>query len=316
MSHAILSVGVHGATGRMGTRLVQLISQDHSLKLAAALERPLHHHLGEDAGSLAGVPPMGVPLLHSLPREVKLDVMIDFSLPAATLEIAQTCRERSIPLVVGTTGFEPAERRMLETASALIPLLLAPNMSRAVNLLMRLVADAARALGDAADIAIVERHHKTKKDAPSGTALRLAEQARRGLAAAAASTGGKPAGRAGDPIDIHALRLADSPGEHTVIYSVMGETLELSHRALNRDGFARGARRRQVPCGQIGRTVLDGRRARGLNRAAQLRFQSEERTWPGASAAICARCAAGKSRSCTNRSFICVMCSARWNGTR
>ncbi len=241
MSQAILAVGIHGATGRMGTRIIQLVAEDPALKLAAALERPGHHHLGEDAGSLAARRALGVPLGHTLANGVKVDVMIDFSLPAASLEIAQTCRERSIPLVVGTTGFEPAERRMLEAASTKIPLLIAPNMSRAVNLLMRLVRDTARALGTTADIAIVERHHKTKKDAPSGTALRLAEHARRGLAEAAPNNGATSAAELANAIDIHALRLADSPGEHIVIFSVMGETLELGHRALNRDGFARGA---------------------------------------------------------------------------
>jgi 4-hydroxy-tetrahydrodipicolinate reductase len=241
MSQAILAVGIHGATGRMGTRLIQLVAQDPALKLAAALERPGHHHEGKDAGSLAGAPPLSVPLGHTLATEAKVDVMIDFSLPAASLEIAQACRERSIPLVVGTTGFEPAERRMLENASTKIPLLIAPNMSRAVNLLMRLVRDAARGLGTGADIAIVERHHKTKKDAPSGTALRLAEHAARGLREAIPGHAGTPPADFADAIDIHALRLADSPGEHVVIFSVMGETLELGHRALNRDGFARGA---------------------------------------------------------------------------
>jgi 4-hydroxy-tetrahydrodipicolinate reductase len=228
----------------MGTRLIQLIAEDHSLKLAAALERAGHPRLGADAGALAGVAPLGVPLAHLLADDIRPDAVIDFSLPAASLEIAQLCRERSIALVVGTTGFEPAERRMLESAAAEIPLLVAPNMSRAVNLLMRLVVDAARSLGASADIAIVEKHHKTKKDAPSGTALRLADCARRGRDAAAtasAPAGGGHAVILGGEIDVHALRLADSPGEHTVIFSLMGETLELSHRALNRDGFARGA---------------------------------------------------------------------------
>jgi 4-hydroxy-tetrahydrodipicolinate reductase len=241
---ANLSVGIHGAKGRMGTRLIQLIAEDHSLKLGAALERSGHPNLGQDAGTLAGTAPLGVSLTHVLPAGVKLDAMIDFSLPAAALEIAQECRERSIPLVVGTTGFEPAERRMLEKLAEKIPLLISPNMSRAVNLLMRLVADAARSLGASADIAIVERHHKTKKDAPSGTALRLADYVRRGLDTAASApqpTTGGHTPRSGGGIDIHALRLADSPGEHTVIFSLMGETLELGHRALNRDGFARGA---------------------------------------------------------------------------
>jgi 4-hydroxy-tetrahydrodipicolinate reductase len=219
----------------MGTRLIQLVALDPAKKLAAALERPGHPHLGQDAGTLAGVAPLGIDLSSSWPAVVPIDVMIDFSLPDATLAIAERCTERAIPLVVGTTGFDAEERQLLERSSTQIPLLIAPNMSRAVNVLMRLAGEAARSLGPAADIAIVERHHRTKKDAPSGTALRLAECVRHGLAASQPSDG------SGSEIGMHALRVADSPGEHTVIFAMVGETLELSHRALNRDGFARGA---------------------------------------------------------------------------
>ena len=142
---------------------------------AWAIERPGHPRLGDDAGGLAGLDPAGVKLstLNDLTGQV--DVMIDFSHPSATLELARFCQDRGIPLVVGTTGFTPAQRIELEQAAVRIPLLVSPNMSRAVNLLMRLVGEAARALGPSADIEIVERHHRLKKDAPSGTALRLAE---------------------------------------------------------------------------------------------------------------------------------------------
>src|SRR5205085_11644317 len=146
------------------------------------------------------------------------------------------CRERRMPLAVGTTGFEGGRRGELEAASADIPLLISPNMSRAVNLLMKLIGEAARVLGSSADIEIVERHHRTKKDAPSGTALRLAEIAGRGVAASRlisnhpANSEVRPKGAIG----IHALRIADSPGEHAVVFGLLGETLEFSHRALNR----------------------------------------------------------------------------------
>jgi 4-hydroxy-tetrahydrodipicolinate reductase len=222
----------------MGTRLVQLIARDSTLKLGAALERAGHPHLGEDAGILAGVSALGVALNASLPADAAIDVMIDFSLPEGSLAVARACAERGIPLVVGTTGFDPGQRVLMERCAAQIPVLIAPNMSRAVNLLMRLVREAARALGETADIAIIERHHRTKKDAPSGTALRLAEFARQGLSSSV--PGGQPQSVGAD-ISMHALRIADSPGEHTVVFAVPGETIELSHRALNRDGFARGA---------------------------------------------------------------------------
>lgn len=242
MSQATLAVAVHGASGRMGRRLVQLIGDDPGLSLAAALERQGHPQIGEDAGAIAGVSPLGVKLSRWLPASAPVEVIIDFSMPEGALEIAQVCQDRGIALVAGTTGFDPEQRARLESVSSRIPLLVSPNMSRAVNLLMKLVGLAASALGPACDIAIVERHHRTKKDAPSGTALRLAEYASRGRSSAAGSF--DPAGSARPPaadIDIHALRLGDSAGEHTVIFGLFGEVIELSHRASSRDGFARGA---------------------------------------------------------------------------
>jgi 4-hydroxy-tetrahydrodipicolinate reductase len=227
----------------MGTRLIQLIALDPELKLAAALERDGHPQLGHDAAALAGLAPAGVSLCQALPAAAMTDVMIDFSLPPAALGVAECCRTRKIPLVVGTTGFDPAQRREMESSSTQIPILIAPNMSRAVNLLMNLVGTAALSLGSSADIAVVERHHRTKKDAPSGTALRLAEIAGQGHLPSRLIPGdaGHSAEHRPGEISIHALRLADSPGEHTVVFGLLGETLELSHRALNRDGFARGA---------------------------------------------------------------------------
>jgi 4-hydroxy-tetrahydrodipicolinate reductase len=225
----------------MGTRLIQLIQADPGLRLAAAIDRPDHPRLGEDVGTLAGTGPLNVPLSGQLDRPA--DVVIDFSLPKGTLSIARACAAREIPLVVGTTGLEPDERKELEDFSARIPLLISPNLDRAVNLLMRLAAEAARALGDSADIEIIERHHHFKKDAPSGTALRLAEvvgqaiESNRLVHGRQGLVGERPRGEIG----IHALRTGDNPGEHTVVFGLMGECLELTHRALNRDGFALGA---------------------------------------------------------------------------
>ena len=241
----VLSVGIHGATGRMGARLIQLIRADPALRLASAVDRPGHPKLGEDAGVLCGAGPLGVPLTPALDPNVALDAVIDFSEPAGTLALAPVCRERGIALVVGTTGFEPGQKREVEAIADRAPVLVSPNLSRAVNLLMRLAGEAAKAIGASADIEIVERHHHFKKDAPSGTALRLAEivgqavgsgpdryaYGREGL------VGERPRGEIG----LHALRAGDNPGEHTVVFGLKGECLELSHRALNRDGFALGA---------------------------------------------------------------------------
>lgn len=225
----------------MGSRLIQLIQADRTLALGAALDRADHPQIGADAGVLAGVGPLGVPITPVLDRPV--DVVIDFSLPAGTLSLAKVCAERGAALVVGTTGFEPEQRAAVEQAAKRIPLLISPNLSRAVNLLMRLVGEAARALGSAADIEIIERHHHFKKDAPSGTALRLAEIASQAIGSDQFAHGrhGQVGERPRGEIGLHALRTGDNPGEHTVVFGLMGECLEISHRALNRDGFALGA---------------------------------------------------------------------------
>jgi 4-hydroxy-tetrahydrodipicolinate reductase len=227
----------------MGVRLIQLIAEDPNLSLGCAVERPGHPQLGTDAGTLGGIAPLGVRLtsLDELPANP--DAMVDFSHPSATLELARFCRDRKVPLVVGTTGLEPHQREELERAAADIPLLISPNMSRGVNLLMRLVGETARALGQTADIEIVERHHHMKKDSPSGTALKLAEIAAQGAGITRFVRGrdGQVGERPSNEIGIHAVRAGDCPGDHTVIFGLMGETLELSHRASNRDGFVRGA---------------------------------------------------------------------------
>lgn len=236
-----LQIALNGAGGRMGLRLIQLIAEDPGLQLQAALEHPDHPQLGQDAGALAGVGNLSVPLVKSL--EKPADVAIDFSTPRATLPFAQGCARLRVPLVVGTTGFEPAEREQLQALAPQIPMLISANFSRAVNLLFRLTELAAKTLGDTADIEIVERHHHFKKDAPSGTATRLAELAAQAIGTRQFThgrqgmTGERPRGEIG----LHALRTGDNPGEHTVVFGLMGECLELSHRALNRDGFCRGA---------------------------------------------------------------------------
>jgi 4-hydroxy-tetrahydrodipicolinate reductase len=236
-----LSLGIHGATGRMGARLIHLIQADRSLGLGAAIDRPDHAAIGQDVGPLVGLGPLGVPLRGALDTQV--DSVIDFSAPAASVKIARACAERGIPLVVGTTGLEPEQREAMEQAAERIPLLISPNLSRAVNLLMKLVGEAARTLGNSADIEIIERHHRLKKDAPSGTALRLAEIVGHEIGSTAYTHGreGLVGERPRGEIGLHALRTGDNPGEHTVVFGLMGECLELSHRALNRDGFARGA---------------------------------------------------------------------------
>ena len=236
-----INVGIHGATGRMGTRLIQLIQDDDVLKLSAAIDRADHPRIGDDVGEILGLGTLGVPLEGALTTSPH--VIIDFSTPSASLGLVKVCRQRRVALVVGTTGFEAPEKREIEEAELDIPVLISSNFSKAVNLLFKLAGEAAKALGDSADIEIVERHHHFKKDAPSGTALTLAKVVAEAIDSdqfvhgRSGQVGERPRGEIG----LHALRTGDNPGEHTVIFGLMGECLEISHRALNRDGFARGA---------------------------------------------------------------------------
>jgi len=240
---AQLRVAIHGACGRMGQRLVHLVHAADDLRLAAALEAPEHPALGRDIGELCGLGPVGVALSAALPSEPP-DVVIDFSVPEASVALAQRCAAQGIPLVVATTGFSPEQREQLVTAAQRIPLLVSPNMSLAVNLLMALVETAAGHLKDAdVDVEIIERHHRYKKDAPSGTALefgRLIAEAmggKRFIHGRQGLTGQRPR----DEIGFHALRVGDNVGEHTVVFGLLGETLEFTHRAGTRDCYARGA---------------------------------------------------------------------------
>jgi 4-hydroxy-tetrahydrodipicolinate reductase len=237
------SIGINGAAGRMGQRLVCLAREDPKLSVAAALEAPGHPALGKDVGEVCGLGPIGVPIRSEAPLSDRLEVLIDFSVPEATLKVLPLCVDRRIPIVVATTGFSPEQRREIEAAAHHVAVLMAPNMSLSVNVLFALCRQAATLLkGKDFDVEIVERHHRFKKDAPSGTAMHFARivqevmggelrHGREGI------TGERPRGEIG----MHALRVGDNVGEHTVIFSTLGETLELTHKGHTRDSYARGA---------------------------------------------------------------------------
>jgi 4-hydroxy-tetrahydrodipicolinate reductase len=237
-----LRLAIHGAAGRMGQRLVALAAAEPELSVVAAIDVAGHPRLGEDAGVIAGVKAIGVPLSTSL--DVPADVVIDFSLPAGAEKIVELCRQRRIPLVVATTGFSEAQIGKLEAAAREIPLLWSPNMSLAVNLTMKLSELAATALKDRdADVEILERHHRFKEDAPSGTALKFGQLIAGAMGQTAHRHGrqGRPGRRPHDEIGYHAIRSGDNPGEHTIIFGLLGETIELTVRATNRDCYATGA---------------------------------------------------------------------------
>jgi 4-hydroxy-tetrahydrodipicolinate reductase len=237
-----LRLAIHGAAGRMGRRLVALAAADENLAVVAALDRADHPRLGDDAGLLASVGPLGVPLTAAL--DVEVDVLVDFSLPDATESIVAVCVEKAIPLVCATTGLRPEQTATLERAAATIPLVWAPNMSLAVNLTMKLVEVAARALVDQdADVEILERHHRFKEDAPSGTALKFGQIVAGVMGQTAHRHGreGRPGRRPHGEIGYHAVRVGDNPGEHTIVFAMLGEMVELTVRATNRDCYALGA---------------------------------------------------------------------------
>ena len=238
------AIGINGACGRMGQRLVQLAYEDHALTLAAALEAPGHPQQGRDVGEVAGLGPVGVKVGPAVPLEQRLDAVIDFSLPEGTMAVLPLCVERRIPLVVATTGHTPEQRRQIEEAAHETALLMAPNMSLAVNVLMKLVRQAAEALrGKGFDVEILERHHRYKKDSPSGTALHFARLIQEAMGQTQLRHGreGLVGERPGHEIGVHAVRVGDNVGEHTILFSTLGETLELTHRAHARDCYVRGA---------------------------------------------------------------------------
>jgi 4-hydroxy-tetrahydrodipicolinate reductase len=239
-----IQLGINGAAGRMGQRLVALGSNDLELKLVAALESAGYPKLGTDAGVVAGVGPIGVPLATQVAAPV--DVIIDFSVPEAVATVLSTCLERKIALVLATTGLDAELQQRVQQATREIPILQAPNMSLATNLVMKLSEVAAGVLKNhpsGADVEIIERHHRFKVDAPSGTALKFGQiiadvmgqkEQRHGRS-------GRPGQRPHGEIGYHALRVGDNPGEHTIVFGLLGETVELTVRATNRDCYAHGA---------------------------------------------------------------------------
>jgi len=242
-------VVVAGAAGRMGSRLVALLQQETELRLVAALEAPGHPALGRDAGESAGVGRLGVPIAADVEAALGRDrILIEFSVPEASLAHARLVGRHGGRAVIGTTGFTAAQREELAGIARGAPLLVSPNMSVAVNVAFKVLADMARMLGDDYDVEIVETHHRFKKDAPSGTALRMAEVVAQALGRDLATTAvydrhDRLAERTRKEIGMAALRSGDVVGEHTVSFASLGERLELTHRAHSRDNFARGALR-------------------------------------------------------------------------
>ncbi len=238
---------VCGAAGRMGRLLVQLVLEEPTATLAAAVEAPGHPAVGRDAGAVAGVTAAGVPIVDAYAPPPG-SVTLDFTSPAAALTHLEIAAAAGAAIVVGTTGLTADERARAQALAARTRAVIAPNMSVGVAVLERLIEQAVTALGPSFDVEIVEIHHKLKRDAPSGTALRLGEVAAaaqgRPLAGRAVSgREGQPGPRKAEELGVLAVRGGDVVGDHTVYLLGAGERLELTHRAQSRECLARGGLR-------------------------------------------------------------------------
>ncbi len=244
-----IQVAINGCAGRMGRRILALLLEDPELSLAGVLEAADHPSQGQDAGSLVGKPNLGVLVTPGLEGcAIEPDVVIDFTTPSVTLALAQEAGKRKKSMVIGTTGLTDDERSKLADSLSGTTSVLAPNMSVGVNVLFKVAHDVARTLGPDYDMEIVEAHHRFKADAPSGTALRLAEAVAeaRGIdlsEKARYGREGRPGARDSEEVGVFAVRAGDIVGEHTVVFGGIGERLELIHRAHTRDNFALGALR-------------------------------------------------------------------------
>jgi len=245
----MIKLVICGAGGRMGKRIIECARAEEDLEVVGAVDKSGNPDLGRDAGEVAGIGKIGVEMVDRLESVVaEGDVVIDFTAPASSAAAAAAAAASGKAAVIGTTGLSPEEENEVKKAAGEIALVYSPNMSVGVNLLFRLAGEAARSLGEEYDVEIIEAHHRFKKDAPSGTAKKIAAVIAESLGKNLKEAGvygrkGRTGERKRGEIGIHAVRAGDIVGEHTVIFSNPGERLELIHRAHSRDTFARGALR-------------------------------------------------------------------------
>ena len=239
---------VAGAAGRMGQRICFMVQNNPQLELSAAFEHPDSPAIGRDVGENAGIGKTGITIAPGLESVIDQgDVIIDFTFHQATMGFVELAARHNRAMVIGTTGLSQDNLAGISAlAGNSFPCVQAPNMAVGVNVLFKLVEKAAAVLGDAYDVEIVEAHHRMKKDAPSGTALKLGEMAAGALNRNLAEVGvfernGIIGERTDKEIGIQTVRAGDIVGEHTVYFAGAGERIEITHRAHNRDNFARGA---------------------------------------------------------------------------
>jgi 4-hydroxy-tetrahydrodipicolinate reductase len=231
----------------MGGRIIHAVTEAEGVELSGAVERPGHHFVGTDAGILAGIGTIGVKISDDLNGVVEgCDVLIDFTAPKVSLKNLEVCALKKKSIVIGSTGFTAEERALAAELAKEIPVIIAPNMSVGVNVCFKILKDIAKTLGDDFDVEIVELHHNKKKDAPSGTAVRMGEVVAEALGrdyrqVANCHREGITGERTKEEIGMQTVRGGDIIGEHTVYFIGMGERIELSHRAMSRDMFSRGS---------------------------------------------------------------------------
>lgn len=242
-------IAIHGAAGRMGRAVIQTALATPGAKLVAAIDRKDNAELGEDVAEVVGQAPIGVSVGYVVdPAAEPFEVLIDFTQPEATLSALELCRTHKKAMVIGTTGFTPAQRAKIEAAAKDIPICTAANFSIGVNVVLSLLGDAARLLGDQYDVEIVEAHHRHKADAPSGTALAMGEELAHALGrnlkdSAVYGREGQTGARDRKTIGFATVRGGDVVGDHTVMFLGEGERVEISHKATSRLNFAQGALR-------------------------------------------------------------------------
>lgn len=238
---------VTGAGGRMGRRILALLAERSDISIGGAAEQAGHPLVGRDAGEGAGIGKTGIVIREDLAACIADgDVVIDFSHHEASVRHLEIAARTGRAIVIGSTGFTPAEERKIRELAPATRCVTAPNMSVGVNVMYKLLDMAARILGDEYDVEIVEAHHRLKKDAPSGTALKMARVLAHALGRDLDEIGiyarrGLIGERTKPEIGLQTVRAGDIVGEHTVIFGGMGERLEVIHRAHSRDNFARGA---------------------------------------------------------------------------
>ncbi|GAB4346096.1 MAG: 4-hydroxy-tetrahydrodipicolinate reductase [Candidatus Abyssubacteria bacterium] len=242
-----LRIGMFGALGRMGRRVIELAADDPEFQVTAAVEYPGHPAIGQPLGKLFGIRNLDVLLKGNLHEVVSdIDCVIAFATPAATVECMRDAHADRKPIVIGTTGFTAEQKDEISRLSQHVPCLMSANMSVGVNVVLELSRRLAKLIGDSFDIEIIEAHHNKKQDSPSGTAFMLGEAIAEALGRnfstnATYGRQGMVGPRSREEIGVHSIRAGDIVGEHTVMFAGQGERIEITHRAHSRDNFARGA---------------------------------------------------------------------------